>query len=355
MLRIYLLQHWFNLSDPAVEEALYDSAAMRAFAGIDLGREPAPDETMVCKFRHLLERHELGGRIFAVIGEHLQAPAASPSASARSWMRPSSPHRRPPRTQPGRVIRRCGRPRRGNQWYFGMKAHVGVDSRTKLIHSVIATSANVHDAAVLGALLHGEETTVWGDRAYQGKQAAIRGGTSGARRHQPALPLARPRRSGGKGAQHDQVAGAGQGRAQHGRHQARVRLQQGALSRADEECASAVRYRGPGQPLHVPPEIARDMTADMHPPSARVETYSPHSARREPWQCPVSLPCHPGLGDQPSRDDERNNMLFQSFLAAANCSIWRRAGCRFADLRSAFGGSNEFGAPTISAVRPSTR
>jgi transposase, IS5 family len=180
MLRIYLLQQWFNLSDPAVEEALYDSATMRAFAGIDLGREPVPDETTVCKFRHLLERHDLGGRLFAVIGKHLRARGIaigtgtivdatiiSAPSSTKNAARARDPEMR--------------QTRKGNQWYFGMKAHVGVDSRTKLIHTVVATAANVHDAAVVGELLHGEETVVWGDRAYQGKHAVIRAAAPRAR------------------------------------------------------------------------------------------------------------------------------------------------------------------------------
>ena len=109
MLRIYLLQQWFNLSDPAVEEALYDSATMRTFVGVDLGREPVPDATTVCKFRHLLERHELGGRIFGLLQDHLQA-AASRSAVAPS--RRLSLRRRRPRTPPVPATRRCAIPRR---------------------------------------------------------------------------------------------------------------------------------------------------------------------------------------------------------------------------------------------------
>lgn len=173
MLRIYMLQQWFDLSDPAVEDALYDSATMRAFAGVDLGREPVPDETTVCRFRHLLEEHELGGRIFALVQDHLRARGIaigtgtivdatiiSAPSSTKNAARARDPEMR--------------QTKKGNQWYFGMKAHVGVDSRTKLIHSVAATSANVHDGAVLGELLHGGETRVWGDRAYQGKRSAIR-------------------------------------------------------------------------------------------------------------------------------------------------------------------------------------
>ena len=119
MLRIYFLQQWFNLSDPGVEEALYDSAVMRGFADIDLGREPVPDETTVCKFRHLLEQHELGGA-------HLRAGAASTykskgcgSAQERSWMRRSSTPRVRRRTRGRSGIRRCIRRARGSSGISG--------------------------------------------------------------------------------------------------------------------------------------------------------------------------------------------------------------------------------------------
>src|SRR5258708_1645796 len=173
MLRIYFLQHWFNLSDPAVEEALYDSSAMRAFVGIDLGREPVPDETTVCKFRHLLESHELGRALFEQVARHLQAQGLKVSSgtivdatiiSAPSSTKNQSCERDPEMKQT----------RKGNQWYFGMKAHIGVDSKTKLIHSVAATPANVHDSQALAHLLHGAETRVWGDSAYVGQTEVIR-------------------------------------------------------------------------------------------------------------------------------------------------------------------------------------
>ncbi len=173
MLRIYFLQQWFNLSDPAVEEALYDSAAMRRFSGIDLGREPAPDETTVCKLRHLLERHDLGRQIFEQVHEHLEAHGLKLSTgtivdaaiiSAPSSTKDAAKARDPEMHQT----------RKGQQWYFGMKAHVGVDSKTRLIHAVVATAANVHDATVLPDLLHGEETRVWGDQAYRGQTEVIR-------------------------------------------------------------------------------------------------------------------------------------------------------------------------------------
>jgi len=172
MLRIYFLQHWFNLSDPAAEEALYDSRAMRQFVGIDLGREPAPDETTICKFRHLLERHNLGDRLFELINEYLQENGMKINTGtivdATIITAPSSTRNKDKARDP-----EMHQTRKGKQWYFGMKGHIGVDSRTKLIHSVVATAANVHDSQVLGDLLHGGETRVWGDSAYAGQKDVI--------------------------------------------------------------------------------------------------------------------------------------------------------------------------------------
>lgn len=173
MLRIHFLQHWFSLSDPAVEEALYDSRAMRRFVGIDLGREPAPDETTVCHFRHLLETHNLGNQLFALINAYLQENGLKVSTGtivdATIINAPSSTKNKEGKRDP-----EMHQTRKGNQWYFGMKAHIGVDSQTKLIHSVAATAANVHDSQLLGDLLHGDETRVWGDSAYAGQGDVIR-------------------------------------------------------------------------------------------------------------------------------------------------------------------------------------
>jgi IS5 family transposase len=161
MLRIYFLQQWFNLSDPAAEEALYDSTAMRGFVGIDLGREPAPDETTICRFRHLLESHDLGRRLFEEVHRHLEAKGLKVSTGtivdATIINAPSSTKNRDKARDP-----EMHQTKKGNQWYFGMKAHVGVDSRTKIIH------------AVLPELLHGNETRVWGDQAYRGQTDVIK-------------------------------------------------------------------------------------------------------------------------------------------------------------------------------------
>ncbi len=172
MLRIYFLQHWFNLSDPAVEEALYDVGSMRRFVGIDLGREPAPDETTVCKFRHLLEEHDLGKRIFEAVGTHLQRKGMKVSSGtivdATIIAAPSST-----KNAEGKRDPEMHQTKKGNDWHFGMKAHVGVDRKTKLIHSVAATPANVADGNMVEQLLHGGETHVWGDAAYAGRTERI--------------------------------------------------------------------------------------------------------------------------------------------------------------------------------------
>lgn len=180
MLRIYFLQQWFNLSDPGVEEAMYESISMREFVGIDLGLESAPDETTVCKFRHLLEKHELGRRVFEEVGRHLQGKGMKVSGgtivdatiiAAPSSTKNSSGERDPEMRQT----------KKGNQWHFGMKGHIGVDSKTKLIHSAVVTPANVHDSQPLPNLLHGAESRVWGDSAYIGQKQAIKKAAPNAR------------------------------------------------------------------------------------------------------------------------------------------------------------------------------
>jgi IS5 family transposase len=139
MLRIYFLQQWFNLSDPAVEEALCDSNAMRRFVGIDLGREPVPDETTVCKFRHLLEGHELGKALFEHVHRHLEAQGFKISRgtivdatiiNAPSFTKNEAGERDPDMHQT----------KKGNQWYFGMKAYVAVDSQHKIIRALSIVS-----------------------------------------------------------------------------------------------------------------------------------------------------------------------------------------------------------------------
>jgi IS5 family transposase len=167
-----LVQHWFDLSDPAMEEALYDSYAIRHFVGIDLEHEPAPDETTICKFRHRLEEHQLGEKIFEAIKAHLASAGFKISTGtivdATLIAAPSSTKNKKKKRDP-----QMHQTKKGNQYYFGMKAHVGVDSRTKMIHTVKASAANIHDSLAIEVLLHGKETVVWGDAAYQGHTDAI--------------------------------------------------------------------------------------------------------------------------------------------------------------------------------------
>jgi IS5 family transposase len=170
----YFLQQWFNLSDPAVKEALYDSLAMWRFVGIDLGREPVPDETTVCRFRHLLEEHDLGHQLFDEVQRHL---ADQGTEGGERHDRRRHDHQCAILGQERRQGARdpeMHQTKKGNQWYFGMKAHLGVDSRTKLIHAAAATPANVADSTVLPDLLHGRETRVWSDEPYRGQRAVIR-------------------------------------------------------------------------------------------------------------------------------------------------------------------------------------
>jgi IS5 family transposase len=167
MLRIHLLQHWFNLADEAMEEALYDSASLRAFVGIDLGREPVPDATSLLRFRHLLEKHRLGEAIFAEVGRLLQAKGLKLSGGtivdATLIAAPSSTKNAEQRRDP-----EMKQTKKGNQWHFGMKVHVGADAKIGVVHAAVVTAANVHDKHAVPDLLHGEETRVYGDRGYQG-------------------------------------------------------------------------------------------------------------------------------------------------------------------------------------------
>ena len=250
MLRMYFLQQWFNLSDPAEEEALYDSHAMRAFVGIDLGREPVPDETTVCKFRHLLERHGLGAKIFARVNAYLESRGVKLGTGtivdATLIAAPSST-----RNKSGERDPEMHQVRKGNQWYFGMKAHVGVDADTKLIHTLAASAANVSDSKMLPELLRGDETAVWGDQAYQGQGCrAGRARSQGRRPHLPALALqapglARAARTQPHLLQDPLARGACDRRAE-----AAAGLHEGALSRHRQEPAPALHRLRAHQPHH---------------------------------------------------------------------------------------------------------
>jgi transposase, IS5 family len=172
VLRVYFLQQWFALSDPGVEDALYESPVLRRFAGIDLGRAPVPDETTILNFRHLLEEHQLCGQMLDTVNHYLQSRgiriATGTIVDATIIHAPSST-----KNENKERDAEMHQTRKGNQWYFGMKAHIGVDSKEGIVHSVCSTAASVSDVHMLPALLHGDEKKVWGDAGYQGQTDAI--------------------------------------------------------------------------------------------------------------------------------------------------------------------------------------
>jgi IS5 family transposase len=173
MLRTYFVQQWFNLSDPGVEELLYESPAIRRFVGVDLGIAAAPDETTVLRFRHLLERHDLGGLMLDAVNVHLEAKGikiqTGTIVDATIIHAPSST-----KNEAGKRDPEMHQTKKGNQWYFGLKAHIGVDAKEGHVHSVATSAANVADMHMLPDLLHGEERKVWGDAGYQGQTEAIK-------------------------------------------------------------------------------------------------------------------------------------------------------------------------------------
>jgi transposase, IS5 family len=169
MLRLYFLQQWYGLADEALEDALYDSQALRGFAGIDLNRNPVPDATTVLHFRHWLERHDLTKSLFEEVGTMLTERgllmrqgtivdatiiAAPPSTKNQEKSRDPEMHQT----------------KKGNQWHFGMKAHIGVDVASGVVHSVAGTAANEADINQMAAVLHGREEAVFADAGYTGVQ-----------------------------------------------------------------------------------------------------------------------------------------------------------------------------------------
>ena len=168
MLRIYFLQQWYGLSDPAMEDSLYDIESMRRFAGIDLHTDAVPDETTILHFRHLLEKHKLTEKLFEQTRRYLIDKGVmvreGTIVDATIVNAPSSTKNRDKARD-----KEMKQTKKGNQWYFGMKAHVGTDTGKGLVHSVVVTDASVHDSKVMGELLHGEEKAVYGDKAYAGE------------------------------------------------------------------------------------------------------------------------------------------------------------------------------------------
>jgi IS5 family transposase len=168
MLRMYWVANWFNLADEACEDALYDIPVFRDFCGFDLGRERIPDATTLLKFRHLLEENDFGKEMFARVGALLQANGVKVSGGT---IVDATLIAAPPSTKNEDKARdpEMHQTKKGNQWHFGMKVHIGADSKTGLIHSATVTAANVHDSQQVEHLLHGNETRFYGDSAYRGK------------------------------------------------------------------------------------------------------------------------------------------------------------------------------------------
>ena len=167
MLRIRLLQQWYSLSDPAIEEALIEVPTTHRFPGIEVISDRNPDETTILTFRHLLEKHDLGQRLFEIVKAHLSARGMTMRqgtiVDATLIAAPSSTKNKEGKRDP-----EMHQTKKGNQLYFGMKLHIGVDKDTGLIHSVVTTAANVHDLTPAAELLHGDEDVVYGDAGYQG-------------------------------------------------------------------------------------------------------------------------------------------------------------------------------------------
>ena len=169
MLRIYFMQQWFNLSDPGMEDALYDSESMRRFAGIELSRDAVPDETTILNFRHLLEKHEATKELFLEVRKHLESKGLmvregtivdATIINAPTSTKNTSGERDPEMHQT----------KKGNEWFFGMKAHIGAETSRGLVHTVTFTPANTNDGKIMPELLHGDEEVLYGDRAYQSKE-----------------------------------------------------------------------------------------------------------------------------------------------------------------------------------------
>ncbi len=169
MLRIHFMQQWFGYSDPAMEEALHDVPLLRRFAGLDAFEDVMPDESTILRFRHLLEKHDLAVAIFAEVGAVLSEKGLSMKrgtvVDATLIAAPSSTKNEDKKRDPEMT-----QTKKGNQWHFGMKAHIGVDAETGVVHTLVTTSANVSDVTQAHALLHGEERFGVGDAGYQGAE-----------------------------------------------------------------------------------------------------------------------------------------------------------------------------------------
>ena len=175
MLRVYFLQQWYGLADEALEDALYDSQALQRFARIELGAEGVPDATTLLKFRRLLESHDLCKALFTAINADLAARGLllreGTLVDATLIAAPTSTKNEHRKRDP-----EMHQTKKGNQWYFGLKAHIGADRDSKLVHTVVVTAANVADVTQTAALLHGEETEVHAEAGFKLNGSLLREG-----------------------------------------------------------------------------------------------------------------------------------------------------------------------------------
>ncbi len=232
MLRVHCVQLFYNVSDPGMEDMLYEIESVRRFVGLRLG-DALPDETTILNFRHLLERHELGGKLMAEINAHLAEQGLrlreGTILDATIIAAPSSTKNKKRSRDP-----QMHQTKKGNQWYFGMKAHIGVDAETGLTHSVAATAANVADVTQGHELLHGGEREVCADAGYQGidKRAEHRGRKV---RWQVALKAGQRRRL---------AAGSAEARAERRKAEVRAKVEHPFLYVKRHFGYAKVRYRG---------------------------------------------------------------------------------------------------------------
>ncbi len=255
MLRIYFLQQWYGLSDEGLEDALYDSIVMRAFAGIDLARENVPDATTLLKFRRLLGEHELTRNLFDEIGIELCERGLMMKegtlVDATIFEAPSSTKNAEKSRDP-----EMHQAKKGNGWHFGMKAHLGVDADSGLVHSVVTTAANESDVSQAHALLHGHEREAFGDAGYAGvdkreemKDRKVKWHVALKRGKHQGDARGCAQRSGGRG-RADQGADSCSRRASVPCRQEPVRVSQGALQGAAQEHGATVQPVRAGEPRY---------------------------------------------------------------------------------------------------------
>jgi IS5 family transposase len=268
MLRIHFMQQWFNLSDPAMEEALHDVPLFREFAGLGTWDDRLPDESTILRFRHVLEKHKLAPHMLHTVNELLTAKGlllkSGTVVDATLIAAPSST-----KNASGERDPEMKQSRKGQQWYFGMKAHIGVDAESGLVHTVRGTAGSVNDVIEANSLLHGQESDAFGDAGYQGagKRPDARAGVNwhiamrpwqaqGTGQDQARGPTDRAGRA-------HQGPHPGQGRAPIPGDQAPVRPRQGALPRTGQEHGAVAHAVRAGQPVAgaPAPDGSRGMSA----------------------------------------------------------------------------------------------